>query len=131
MIIRFIIEIIARPKEMVDKTLREVVKVINSRYKVVNEDYSDVELVPNSSLFSGFVEVEFKVKNFEELFDAMLDFGPTIVEVVEPNEIKISSAELQASLSDLLNKIHEMSKIINALKIENLKLKNNNTTTKK
>ncbi len=131
MIIRFIIEIIARPKEMVDKTLREVVKVINSRYKVLNEDYSDIELVPNSSLFSGFVEVEFKVKSFEELFDAILDFGPTIVEIVEPSEIKISSAELQASLSDLLNKIHEMSKIINALKIENLRLKNDNTTTKK
>jgi len=123
MIIRFTIEVMGKPPEMVDKTLRQVVKSFGERYKIVHEDYSEIKQIEKSSLFSGFVEIEFEVENFEKLFAAVIDYGPTIVEVVEPSEIKVRNIELQSALSDLVAKFHQFSKAIQYLKVENMKLK--------
>ena len=129
MIIRFIIEIMGKPPSIIEKTLRGVVDSFSNRYEVVSTDYSEAEEVKASSLFSAFVEIEFKVKDFEGLFSAVIDYGPTIIEVIEPSMINVSSTELQASLSDLVSKFHSMSKALQMLKLENLKLKKEAGTT--
>jgi len=123
MITRFIIEVMGKPESIVEKTLKEVVKSVGERYKIVHTEYSDVEKVEKSTIFSAFVELEFEVKNFEELFLAVIDFGPTVVEVIEPSEVKVTNTELQAALSDLVSKLHLMSKAIQTLKVENFNLK--------
>jgi len=131
MITRFIIEVMGKPESIVEKTLKEVVKSVGGRYKIVHTEYSDVEKVEKSTLFSAFVELEFEVKNFEELFLAVIDFGPTVVEVIEPSEVKVTNTELQAALSDLVSKLHLMSKAIQTLKVENFNLKKGSDTTSK
>jgi hypothetical protein len=131
MITRFIIEVLGRPEQVVIKTLEKVVETIKQRYEVLNKDYSKADKIKGSDILSAFVEVEFKVKNFEELFLAVLDFGPTVVEILEPSEINVKSSELQAALSDLVTKIHLMSKAIQSLNVNNLKLKKKLDATKK
>ncbi len=123
MIIRFTIEVMGKPEEIVDRTLKQVVSSFGERYKIVHEDYSKIKKVEGSALFSGFVEIEFEVENFEKLFAAVIDYGPVVVEVVEPPEIKVSDTELQSALSDLVAKFHQFSKAIQYLKVENMKLK--------
>jgi len=125
---RFIIEVMGKPPQIVEQTLKEVSKTISKRFKIIHEEYSKAEPAEGSDLFSAFIEVEFKVKGFEELFLAVIDFGPTVVEVIEPGEIKVSNTELQSALSELVSKFHLLSKALQVLKLENIKLKN---TTKK
>ncbi len=131
MIIRFIIEVMGKPSKIVDNTLKEIVKSFSSRHEVRNVDYADPKKVDNSDLFSAFVEFEFKIDNFEQLFLAVLDYGPTVVEVIEPYEITVKNAELQAALSELVSKFHMLSKAMQVLKLENIKLKKELNTTKK
>ena len=37
---------------------------------------------------------------------------PSSIEIIEPEELKISQGDLEASLGDLLGKLHENSRII-------------------
>ncbi len=122
-VVRFIIEVMGRPKEVVQKTLEKVCSFIEERHKIVSKEISDVSIVENSNLLSAFLEVEFEVRNFEELFLAILDFGPTVVEIIEPSKIVIDAGELQAVISDLITKLHNMSNKIQTLHTENIKLK--------
>lgn len=131
MMVRFIIEVLGKPAVIVEQTLKKVVESLGNRFKVLRADYSEPELFDESSILSAFVEVELKVKGFEELFSAVLDYGPTVVEILESSDLKVSSRELQASLSDMISKIHSMSKTMQALSLENMKLKNNSNVTKK
>lgn len=127
---RFIIEVMGKPEKIVIETLKKTVSFLKERYKVISEDYSEPEKVEKTDLFSTFVELEFEAKNFEELFLAVIDFGPTVVEIIEPSEIKVTDTELQAALTELVRKVHQVSKGMRALKIENLKLKKKFNATK-
>jgi hypothetical protein len=128
---RFIIEVMGKPKEIVEETLKKVAESIEDRYEVINKELSELKLLDGSDIFSAFVEIEFKTNSFEDFFLAVIDFGPTVVEILEPSEISIPNSELQAVISDLISKLNLMSKAIQALKINNLKQKNKNETTNK
>ena len=130
-ITRFIIEVMGKPPEMVKKTLEQVAKFIEERHDVIKKDISDVERVEKSEIYSGFLEIEFEVKSFEELFLAVVDFGPTVVEIIEPTKITVEASELQGALSDLIAKLHKMSKQMQLIHAENIKLKRMLSTSDK
>lgn len=120
-----------RPEAVVEQTLKKVVESVAERHKIIHTDYSAAEKIDKSDLFSAFVEFEFEVDDFEQLFSAVIDYGPACIEVIEPNEIKIKCSALQGALSDLVAKIHKMSQAIQILQVENMKLKKSDETTKK
>ncbi|MBD3312116.1 hypothetical protein GF352_01520 [archaeon] len=128
---RFIIEIMGKPGKLVTETLKKTVSFLKERYEVLSEDYSEPEMVDDADLFTAFVEIEFKVKGFEDLFLAIIDFGPTVVEIIEPSEVVVTDTELQAALTELVRKVHLLSKGLRVLKIENHKLKKQIDATKK
>lgn len=131
MIARFIIEIMARPESIVQATLKKVVDSVKERYKVVRTHYSKTEKVKDSDLYSAFTEFDFEAKKFEDLFAAILDYGPTVVEIIEPKKIDVDRSELQSSVADLIAKIHFMSQTIQMLQLENMQLKNEAGAAKK
>jgi len=120
---RFMIELTGRPKEVVSQGLGKLSATFEERYKVRHKELSEPELIKGTTLYSAFIEIEFETKNFSEFFSAMLDFGPTVVEILSPKEINIKRDELQDVSTDLMNKIHELSKFIQDLSIENMTLK--------
>ena len=120
---RLMIEVLGKPKEILLKTLEKVVLTINERYKVLYKEVMKPKKIKNSEMFSTVLEVEVRFNNFEDLFSCILDFGPTFIEILEPDEITIKSIEIQNTLSDLVGKLHDMSRIIERLTVENLLLK--------
>jgi len=122
MMLRFIIEVMGRPEEVVKQTLKGVVNSLNKRYKVNNSEISDIEKIEGADLLSGFVEVEFSVDNFEQGFLALLDYGPTVAEVIKPDKVNLNASELQNVFAEVITKLNTMSKAIQALKVENFKL---------
>lgn len=128
---RFIIEVMGKPGKLVTETLKKTVSFLKERYEVLSEDYSEPKMIDKGDLFTAFVEIEFKVESFEDLFLAIIDFGPTVVEIIEPSEVVVTDTELQAALTELVRKVHLLSKGIRALKIENIKLKKQIDATKK
>lgn len=119
---RLMIEVLGKPKDILLETLDKVVLTINERYKVLHKEIMKPKKVKNTEMFLTVLEVEVGFNNFEDLFSCILDFGPTCIEILEPDEIIIKSIEIQNILSDLIGKLHDMSKIIEKLTVENILL---------
>jgi hypothetical protein len=121
---RLMIEVLGKPKEVLVKTLDKVVETINERYKVMHKEVMKPKKIKNTDMYSTILEIEVSFNKFEDLFSCVLDFGPTFVEILEPKEIVMRGIEVQNALSDLISKLHVMSKLIERLTIENMQLKN-------
>jgi len=66
-------------------------------------------------MFTSHVEFEAEVPNFNDLMAFCLNFGPSVVEILEPSYIHLTAGEMQDMLSDLISKIQIMDKEIKVL----------------
>lgn len=107
-ITRFIIEIGGKPVENVDKALKLVLDKLNNKenkFKLIDSHIGNSELDEKTTLYYGFIEAEVKFKEVNDIFNFILDYTPTSVEVLEPEHIEINSS----GLTDLLNNVSNMS----------------------
>ena len=116
--IKVIIEIIGTPKEHVLNTLNLVSENISKNYKVISKDIRE-PVKHTEKFFSSFIEIEFIVPNFSELIGFIIDFHPSSVEIIEPEEIKESAQSLTFVLNDFISKIHRMDIQIKTLMAKN------------
>ena len=61
-IFRAVIEILGKPKEHIDKSLRGFIKQLkeNEEYEVISEDYAELKKQEEQELWMGFAELEVK-----------------------------------------------------------------------
>ena len=101
---KFIIEIAGKPVENVEKALALVLKQIEdekTNFKLVESHTGNPELDEKSTLHCGFLDVEIKFKEFNKIFDFMLDYTPTSVEVIEPSKITFELNDLNTLLNEV------------------------------
>jgi hypothetical protein len=121
--IHTMIEIAGKPEEHVKETIDKIINIIkeNKKLNILKKEISSIDKteVPSPSnpdqnveIFSGFTELELELPNFDELIQFCFTFMPSSIEIIEPEELKISQGDLEASLGDLLGKLHENSRII-------------------
>jgi hypothetical protein len=106
--IRAIIEMLGKPKEHVNDTLKSYVDKLDEaeNFLVVSEEYSEPE--EKEGMFSIFVEVELLVKGTENIAFFCFDYLPASVEILEPLNLKYSSHNLTDFLNDLLQRLHAL-----------------------
>ena len=105
---RFIIEIAGKPVENVSKALKLVVDKLSSKenkVKLIESNIEEPELDDKTTLYYGFIEVEIKFKEVQDIFNFILDYTPTSVEVLEPENIEIGFSDL----TELLNNVSQLS----------------------
>lgn len=116
---RMIIELSGWPKKLIEESLKQVIKEISKRYKVGKKEFSEVKKIGKKT-FSQFVEFECKFDNFESLFGMIIDFGPSVVEILEPDKIEIDSLELQNSISDMIARLKQINERMRAIVATNI-----------
>lgn len=123
-IARFIIEIAGKPVENVEKALNLVLKKINDdkRYKVVSSDVAEPILDEETTLYGGFLDIEIKFAEVNEILGFILDYTPSSVEVIEPEKISLDNNYLTGILNDMslkllgsTNKIRQLNAHIHML----------------
>jgi len=124
--IRATIEAIGRPKELVTQALKDVVKEIKERHEVINEDYSQPKKT-SKTLFTAFVELTLTLDSYPALCGFVIDYMPTLIEVLEPDEIKMDFGELEEGINELINTIHTLDKQVKVLSAQNLLLQQGKT----
>ena len=121
-----IIEVLGRPKEHVEETMK---LVIDKAKKL-----EDVELVKKKvhesekqegGMFSTFTEMEILTKNMNTLFSFCLDFMPSSIDILEPVQHDLESGDLNALLNDFLATLHKIDMLTKNFKMENELLKRN------
>lgn len=99
---RFIIEIAGKPVENVEKALNlvlEKIKEEKKRFKIVESHVGEPELNEETTLYGGFLDIEIKFSEVKELLNFVMDYTPTSIEIVEPEELNLNLVEI----NDLLN----------------------------
>ena len=128
---RTIIEVVGRPKEHVEETIREHVEKIkkDEDLEIVNQDFADVKKEEDKEnqegLWSTFVELELWIKNLPSLIGFCFDYMPSSVEILAPEEMQLKANMLNGFLNDLQAKLHHLDMAVKQLSMENQFLRNN------
>ncbi|MCF7862264.1 hypothetical protein K9M79_08570 [Candidatus Woesearchaeota archaeon] len=109
---RNIIEILGKPKEYVEETLNNLLETIeeNPDYIIVKKDISNAQ--EQETMFSQFVEVEILIKGLRKVMDFILDFMPSSVEIVQPEDLLIKADKMNYVFNDMVGTIHNMDMLI-------------------
>jgi hypothetical protein len=118
--VRFIVEMLGRPKEILSKALEDLIKEIKKDGRVVeNETYSKPKKV-GKLIFSAFVEFEMICEGLDGLIGAIIDYAPTTVELISPEKVDIGIFDLQEILNDLTARLHELDKQVKIYQANNI-----------
>src|SRR3989344_1311774 len=93
---RTVVEVLGKPKEHIENTLREYVKNIKAsqKYKVKVEDFAPAKQQEKQELWAAFVELELETETMANLLNFCFDFMPSVIEIIEPREIVVQDVEL-------------------------------------
>ena len=112
--IRVIFEIVGRPKEHVEQTLKayiENIKTKESTIHVLSEDYEPAEELKDEDkegLFGVMAEVEMLVPDIQKLTWLAINFSPASVEILEPDKIILDQRSAGEWITDMLARLHEI-----------------------
>lgn len=121
-----IIEMVGKPKEHVEKTLKDYMKTINEQkdLELINEDFSEGKPV-EGEMFSTFVEVELLAKGVDKIFNFCFDYMPSSIEVIDPENLKYRSSDFTDFLNDLQSRLHELDMAVKTVNETNKQLNAN------
>jgi len=120
--IRMIIEILGTPKEHVSETIGKVMEEFRKRELEILEEYID-EVKEVEQFYSTFAEIIFKTESLKQFNDICFDFMPSVVEILEPLDMKFDSKTYEDFMNDLLARLHKHGMIMRNLHAENVHLK--------
>ncbi len=86
----------------------------DQRVKVYKKDFGDMVMrdKPLKNIEVGFsctVEVELIAKNLEGLFQVVMEYGPSSVELLEPNKISVGAGEAQNIMNTVAAMMHRFA----------------------
>ena len=73
--------------------------------------------------YSTFAEIIFKTESLKQFNDICFDFMPSVVEILEPLDMKFDSKTYEDFMNDLLARLHKHGMIMRNLHAENVHLK--------
>lgn len=118
-------EVLGKPKEHVEKTIKEYVEKIKQDPDLIilKEEFADTK--QQDKFWSTFAELEMVVKGIPKLIGFCFDYMPSSIEIIKPDELKMDSKETADFLNDLQARLHNLDMMVKQLKNENTFLKRN------
>ncbi len=108
--IRLIIEGSSKSEKAVESEMDNLEKQLkNEPFKILEFERAEPETTENEEgeeTTTTFMEVEFSVPRLSNLVYLVSNYGPSSIEVLEPQETEVTIEELQKSLNNLASSIH-------------------------
>ena len=122
--LRAIIEVLGAPQAHVDEVMKKVLEKLKAEQgiKVVKETVAPAGK-GEQEMFSAFAEVEVKLADLGRLNYFCFHYLPSSGEVVDVEEVTLSSREFTNYLNDALAIVHQYNMMITNLGAENRSLK--------
>lgn len=126
---RGVIEVLGKPKEHVDDSIKEYIENLrkNEKFEVTRAEFADLKKQDNQDLWAAFAEVEARTEKVDDLISFCFDFMPSVVEILEPKELALKGEEVSIFLNDLQARLHQVDMVAKQMKMENDVLKNSMT----
>ncbi len=122
---RVIIEMLGKPKEHVEETLRKYVAQIEKNEKIVILRKYFAECREREGMFGTFVEIEGYFKGISTLTGFCFDYMPASLEILAPSHITFSNVTTSQILNDIQAKLHALDLIAKKFANENDFLRQN------
>ncbi len=98
----FFIESHGPDRETVAEALKNtLIKDLRNERGVVVRDMKFHPVVEKEKIYSGFVECNFVARDFQTLLYLALRYGPSAVEILQPDRITLERAEMQGTVADV------------------------------
>ena len=122
---KIIIEILGKPREHVEETLRKYIDKIknDSDLIILNSNFS--EAVEKEKLWATFSDLDMIIKGIPKLIAFCFDYMPSSIEITKPDEFIMKKSTVENLVNDLQARLHEVDLIIKKQKNENEFLKQN------
>ena len=125
---RAVIEILGKPREHVESTLKGYVDSIlkNTKYTLLHQELMEAtkhseeqsRVHAEGDLWTAFCELELSCKSPSDVLHFCFDYMPSVVEILEPEEIMISDVEFGSFLNDLQSRLHQVDMMAKQIKGE-------------
>ena len=111
------IEVLAANRDAAKSALEKHVDSLAGHKQVIlyKREYSDIEKIENplpkrpdiKEAYSYVVEVECALHRYEDLIAAVMTYGPSSVEILEPSSLKLELGEAQGIVNTIADMIHK------------------------
>jgi len=115
-----ILEILGKPKNYVKKILTDIVKKLGGEegVKILKKNIAAPKsLETDAELFTSFAEIEVET-NLQKLMFLLFYYMPSHVEIIEPEELKISHTDLNLFFGELSKKLHQYDELAKTMMME-------------
>jgi hypothetical protein len=120
-----IIEVVGKPKEHVEESLKLILKKLNEEKNVQVLEGKVHKPKEQGAFFCSFVELELIVKNMAVFTTLCFDYMPSSVEIVQPENMKVKCTEISDFVNDMLAKLHEIDMRFKSVNASNIILDKN------
>jgi len=126
---RAILEVLGKPKEHVEKTIRVLVEKVKEdpEISILNEKYADIKK-EGKTMFTTFVELEMVCKGITTLTGFCFDFMPSSLDIEKPEQFIVKNRDISNIFNDMQSKLHNVDMVAKTLRAERDFLKRNLNT---
>ena len=123
----FKIEMLGKPKEHIEKTLKGYISTLkkDKKVEILKEEYAEPEKDKDSKLYTIFVELEVLINGLAKVVDFCFDYLPSSVEILDPTSVEYQSHNFSSLLNDLQARLHKIDMALKNSNQENTILKKN------
>ncbi len=104
-----ILEILGRPPERISEALNALVEKLGSEkgVKILEKTFHEpIQVEGSTNLFTSFAEVTAEFKEIGNLLGILFAYMPSHVEVIKPEKLSFSNAELNDIANKLIQRLH-------------------------
>lgn len=118
---RTLIEVLGKPKDYVESSLKEYLNKLkeNDLYQTKILEIAPAEQQKDQELWSAFAELEVGADSIADIINFCFDYMPSLIEILSPEELKISEVDLSNFLNDLQARLHNLDMVAKQTKMEN------------
>ena len=123
---RVVLNVAGKPKEHVEQSMRMVIENVQKEGGISILKRRVMKTQKKEGLyFSSVAELEIRCEESFILMGFCLDYLPSSVEVVEPEELHFNTADMTGLLNDMLSKLHNVNLNVGQIRAENTLLQQN------
>ncbi|MBI2102794.1 hypothetical protein HYT55_03065 [Candidatus Woesearchaeota archaeon] len=124
---RTVLEVAGRPREHVEKSLREYIQTLrkDTKYTVLAEEIAEIQKQEKQEIWMIFAEMEIKTASITDIISFCFDYMPSLIEILEPGEMQLSSQNISSLLNDLQARLHQVDMVAKQLRLQNEHLQKN------
>lgn len=119
--VSMVLEILGRPAEHVNESLKQLVEKLKTEkgVKITNHKFYEAAPIENSNeMFSAFTEIDAEFDSISNYFGIIFAYMPSHIEIINPEKITMNNLDLSNVGNILLSRLHNYDAIAKRLVID-------------